>query len=303
MRYKTAIIGGGTTGLYLASKLIEKGNDVSVFERKAIVGEKVCSGLFSEKILKFIPQSKGLVENEITHAFIHFPKKTIKLNFKEKFFLISHYKLDNLLFSFVKENVLLRKNINALPEGFDRIIGCDGSSSFVRNYLNLKPPVFYLGLRGFAKRKDYSSYVETWPSKNGFIWKIPRGEKTEYGIMEKPGDAKKTLDIFLKENKIKLEELQGRIIPRGLSIPNSRTITICGDAAGTTKPWSGGGVIWGLKSAELLAEAFPDFNLYHKNLKRFFSLRMKTYNTITKAVYFMPWIIPKEVKIEPDFLI
>jgi len=55
---KVAIVGASVSGLYLAWKLSEKKNEVFVFERKEKVGGKVCSGLFSERIFEFIPESK-----------------------------------------------------------------------------------------------------------------------------------------------------------------------------------------------------------------------------------------------------
>ena len=55
---KVAIIGAGINGLYLGWKLSEKNHQVTVFERKKQIGESVvCSGLFSQRILDFIPQS------------------------------------------------------------------------------------------------------------------------------------------------------------------------------------------------------------------------------------------------------
>jgi len=46
---KVAIVGGGTSGLYLAWKLSQKGEEVVVFEKKKKIGKEVCSGLFSER--------------------------------------------------------------------------------------------------------------------------------------------------------------------------------------------------------------------------------------------------------------
>ena len=69
---KTAIVGGGIIGLYLAWKLSEKGHDITVFEKKGGVGKEACSGLFSERILEFIPKSKELVQNQIESVFLNF---------------------------------------------------------------------------------------------------------------------------------------------------------------------------------------------------------------------------------------
>lgn len=305
-KLKVAIIGAGTIGLYLASKIKEKGHSVTLFEQRNKIGTDVCSGIFSEKIFKFIPESKNIVENEIKSAFLHFPKKTIELNFKEKFFLFSHTELDNILFNKVRENVIFNRKISSIPSGFDRIIGCDGANSFIRSYLNLKKPIFRIGMRGFCEKEDYSNFVETWPLKNGFIWKIPRGRVIEYGIMERPETSKKILDNFLKKNKIILKNLEARVIPIGVSTPKNDTITLCGDSTGITKPWSGGGVIWGIKNANILLDSFPNFRIYNKKIKRFKS-KILLYSALTKIVYYtgsnFSKIIPKKIKIEPDFIV
>lgn len=305
-KYNVAIIGAGTIGLYLALKMKERGYNITVFEQRDKVGTDVCSGIFSEKIFNFIPESKNIIENEIKSAFLHFPKKTIELNFKERFFLFSHTKLDEILFEKVKENIIFNKKILSIPSGFDKIIGCDGANSFTRNYLKLKKPAFKVGMRGFLEKKDYSNFVETWPLKNGFIWKIPRGEVVEYGIMEKPEIAKKILDNFLKKNKIILKKLESRVIPAGISLPNNNFITLCGDSTGITKPWSGGGVIWGIKNANILLDSFPSFEDYNKKVRRIKG-KMILYSALTKIVYYagsnFSKVMPKKIKIEPDFII
>ncbi len=62
---KIAIIGAGTCGLYLGWKLAEKKHKVTIFEKKKEIGQEVCSGLFSQRILKFLPQSRKLIQNRI----------------------------------------------------------------------------------------------------------------------------------------------------------------------------------------------------------------------------------------------
>ncbi len=314
---KIAVIGAGINGLYLARKLSEKGHKVIVFEKKEKIGKEVCSGLFSERILKFIPESENLIQNKIDCCLIHFPKRTIKIRFSKPFFVINHYQLDNLAADLAEKagaKIILNRNILSYDFGIcfkrnDRIIGCDGANSFVRKYLDLPEPKFYLGVQKFIKQKDSSDFVETWPTQSGFIWKIPRGKKDdlEYGILEKPNQAKKLFEQFLKKNNLASEKINSGLVPQGkLIIPKNPKITLCGDAAGLTKPWSGGGVIWGLTAADILLKNFPDFLKYEKEMRKIFLPKIILSKIAVKTVYFsgfnFPWLLPQNIKIESDFL-
>lgn len=306
---KTAIIGAGICGLYLGKKLKEKGNDVVIFERKKEIGNNVCSGLFSLRILDHIPQSKKLIENRINYVLVHFPRKTIKVSFSKPFLVMSHSELDKLAYSLAKETgveIILNNEIKAIPEGFDRVIGCDGFDSITRRGLNMPNPKFRIGIQGFLKKENNSDFVEVWPQNEGFIWRIPRGKETEYGIMGKQDIAFKEFKSFLDKNNINLENIKSKLIPQGFLIPYNESITLCGDSAGLTKPWSGGGVIWGLKAADILAECFPNFKKYKSKTEKFFKFKITRSQIMVKLVYFigfkMPFIMPKRAKIESDFL-
>jgi len=312
---KVAIIGAGINGLYLAWKLSDKGYQVTVFEKKEKIGKEACSGLFSQNILEFIPQSKNLIKNEIKSVLIHFPKRDLKIHFPKRFLLISHFELDNLVADLARKNgvqIFSGKNITkqeftGLQENFDRIIGCDGALSEVREILGMKKPQFRLGIQGFVAGNNFGDSVEAWPVKDGFIWKIPQCDMFEYGIISNFSDAKKNLEKFCLKNRLKLKDIRSAPIPQGLIIPQNEKITLCGDAAGLTKPWSGGGVIWGLVAADILLKNFPDLIKYRKAVENFFSLKILFSKTATDLVYFLgfkaPWFLPKEFKIEGDFLI
>ena len=308
---RVAIIGGGIIGLYLGWKISEKGYKVTVFEKKPKIGKETCSGLFSERILDFIPQSKILLQNQINSVLIHFPKKTVTIKFSKKFFVMNHAKLDRLVAGLArKAGARIQLNhetrFDRVSLSFDKVVGCDGANSEVRKFLQLSEPEYRLGILGFIPKKDTSDFVETWPVSNGFIWKIPRGKKIEYGIIAKPGEARRIFNDFLNKNKIKIRGVSSALIAQGLSLPQNPSITLCGDAVGLTKPWSGGGVIWGLTAAQLLFTNFPDFLKYRWAMKKFFLPQIIFSKIIAKMVYFLgfkiPWLLPKNIKIEGDFL-
>lgn len=332
---KTAIVGAGICGLYLAWKLSQRGYNVTVFEKKEKIGKQTCSGLFSERILEFIPESGKLIQNQIDSVLIHFPRRTIRIKFSKRFLVMSHFELDNLAANLAAASgakIILNHPVNSLPEGFSRVIGCDGPNSVIRKSLGLENPAFRLAIQGFIPvkedkssspsftaarvKEDNSDFVETWPVKNGFIWKIPRGKEIEYGAIGNSREVKTIFENFLdirlssveaKKNNPRLERLTSALVPQGFIVSKNPSITLCGDAAGLTKPWSGGGVIWGLMSSEILLKNFPDFLKYQKELKRFFLPKIILSKIATKAVYFLglnlPWFLPKNVRIEGDFLI
>lgn len=59
------------------------------------------------------------------------------------------------------------------------------------------------------------------------------------------------------------------------------------DAVGLAKPWSGGGLIWGLKAARIMLETFPDFEAYHKKTSRFFAFRIAKGRLADFMVHFL----------------
>ena len=307
---KVAIIGAGIIGLYLAWKLSQKGYQVSVFEKKSEIGQKVCSGLISERIKNFIPIKDSVIENKIEFCLVHFPKKTVRLKLKPIHFAINRQKLDTALYSLAQKagaEILLNQPIGEILQGFDKIIGCDGSLSKIRKLLSLPSPSFRLGLQVFLPIEDFSEQVKTWPARNGFFWRIPRGENTEYGAIGQVKAMKEEFEDFCRSQKINFDRytLKSALIPQGLVLPKTKNITLCGDAMGLTKPWSGGGIVWGLTAAEILLKHFSDFEKYHKEIKKTFNFRILEGRFITSLVYLLgsnfPYLLPSKMIRDNDF--
>ena len=312
---KVAIIGGGVCGLYLAQKLAQAGNETEVFEQKNFIGKTCCSGLFSDRLFDFIPESRELVENKINRCLIHFPKKKVEVKFRRNFFVINHARLDQLIAGLARRTtakIRLGKKITGtaaidLSNDYDRVIASDGALSETRTLLGLKKPELYLGIQGFVEKDDDADFVETWALKDGFIWKIPRGKNQEYGVMATPGLAAKVFEGFLEERSLSVTDLKSALIPQGFALPNNEKITLCGDASGLTKPWSGGGVVWGLTQAGFLLKNFPDFLKYRKEALRFFIPEIAVASLAKKTVYGLgfnlPDFLPKNSVIDGDFIL
>ncbi|MEM3405999.1 MAG: FAD-dependent oxidoreductase [Candidatus Pacearchaeota archaeon] len=304
---KIAIVGGGIVGSYLAYKLSKK-YDVTVFEKNFKQTKKVCSGLISERIWGFIPKNKGIIENEFNKIILYFQHKKIELILKQKLYAFNREKLDNYVFSLAKKseaNYIFNSYISGINDEklkkFDKIIGCDGAFSSIRRTLKLKDPEMKLGIILYTKEKGND--IEVWSHNSGFFWKIPRKNKIEYGCLAKPNEAKSIFDNFIKKQNIEVEKIYSAYIPCGLIIPKSEKYTLCGDAAGITKPWSGGGIIWSFSAADLLIANFPDFRKYRKHLYNKFLYRQRLGKIANYFVKKINFILPNSINIDIDYII
>ena len=116
--------------------------------------------------------------------------------------------------------------------------------------------------------------------------------------------------VFAEQREGKIQPVAYELLTEGKKLAESLktelAAALCGDAAGLVKPWSGGGVIWGLTAAGLLLKNFPDFIKYQKEAKRVFYGKFVFSRLATRLVYFLgfriPWILPANFSIEGDFL-
>ena len=315
---RVAIVGAGVVGLYLAWQLSIKGHKVSIYEKKSEkdFGDKPCSTLVSERIKDFIPLEESFIENKVIGCLINFPQKTVRLNFRPIHLVLSRPKLVQKLLELARASgaeVFFEKEIKGIPQGFDKVIGCDGGLSRIRQALKLPMPKFRLGLQLFERQEDDYNLAETWPVGSGFVWRIARGREVEWGILADRQEALPEFRKFLTDKKVDLIVdqlgqpigLKSAIVPQEMILSDNKNIALCGDAAGLVKPWSGGGLIWGLKAASILLEAFPDFKAYHKRTSQFFVFRIAKGRLADFTVHFLgqnfPSVLPKQITYDNDF--
>lgn len=333
---RVGIVGAGINGLWIAWQLAKRGHDVCVFESKKTIGKEVCSGMVSERIWKFVPKKQVLIKNVIHGAKIHFPNKTVKLTFEPKMLVLEHAELDRYvaeLATAAGAKILLGHSFSRLffqhgkrPQiavdatmsadsvpakhnhvyEFDALIGADGPHSLLRKQMGLPDPDFRLGLFCYVDKKSTSDTVDVFPHKHGFSWVIPRGNRIEYGTLEKPKVAKKQFSMFCAAHRIKPKEVMSATIPHGLVHASGGSIALVGDAIGLTKSWSFGGIVWGLTASGLLVNSFPNFGRYNMRLEQHFGPRTFFSDVATRAAVWMgfntPFLVPEKMSIDSDWI-
>ncbi len=339
-KHKVAIIGAGPIGLYLAWKLSEAGHQITVFEKKPDIedlGLKACSGLISERLRKFAPLNESVIENRINVCNLRFPKKTVALNIKPTHLVIERVKLIETLFDLCQKagaNVLFGQEIKSLPPGFDKVIACDGALSRIRESIWVEQGrkgikgekveggekgkegrglKMRMGVQVFEEKaigqEDFGEKVDVWPFEGGFCWRIPGGHQVEYGALGPLRTTQKEFESFLRKKDLAYllgQRPRAALIPQGLCLPYLENITLCGDAAGLTKPWSGGGIIWGMTAADILVKYFPDFQKYKQETERVFKWPLLKAKLAIPLAYFLgnylPWLLPSRISMDNDIL-
>lgn len=138
------------------------------------------------------------------------------------------------------------------------VCGADGPRSKVRGEVGLPEPEELLhGVLGFDPEPDGQDFVDVHLTvPRFFAWRIPRGEAgVEYGLAVAPGDdAPKRFDELLADYGVEIETRCSGAIPIG---PPDRTVGkrsfLLGDAAAQTKPFTGGGILYGMRAADVAA--------------------------------------------------
>ncbi len=276
------IVGAGPVGSHLAQKMQEKGLEVLVIERSDEIGQPLaCSGHVSPDIWDFVPEGskERLYQNEIEGANFHSDSGREYSFYKDDTvsYVIDRVELDKVKAEQAREagvRYKMGETVRKVKEKEDRVMietdkdsyeafmvaGCDGASSTVRTEAGLpEPDRFYQGILCFSDEEDSSDFVDVFLDVPEFFgWRIPRGDSVEYGVAVPPGEnpqkwLEKITDRFIGEGERR--NICAGAIPIG---PPEKVIServfLLGDAAGQTKPFTGGGILYGIRAAEEAAD-------------------------------------------------
>jgi geranylgeranyl reductase family protein len=282
MIYDTIIIGAGPIGCKTADLIAKKGFKVLVLEEHPEVGIPVqCSGLVSHRIFKLSGASKDVIVNRVKKANFFCKENHVDLKSKKTVYVVDREKFDKEMAK-KSENADAKIKTSIRFESYKKmknfievktrgrnfqtkiLIGCDGPNSTVARVAGIKLPDNILtGIQVTAEYDFNPDTVELWfGSKicpDFFGWVIPEDEKfARVGL----ASSKKVVERFENfinmriKGKIKFKDKLAGSIRYGL-IENSVSdnVILVGDAACHIKPFSGGGIIYGLIGANFAAEA------------------------------------------------
>ena len=288
--HDVVVVGAGPAGSRYARRATNRGLDVVVFEQGTVGEPLACSGHVSTDIWEFTEDAREeLFQNEIRGARFHtggpgsddhpFYKNEVISNVIDRVGLDRHLaglardagadvREDHTVVRVTEQRDGVTVDVRG-PDGVEThrakmVAGCDGPKSRVRRELGLPEPDELLhGVLGFDTTADHSEFVDvhlTVPTF--FAWRIPRGEAgIEYGLAVPPGDdARKRFEAFTDGYDADVTRRCSGLIPIGppKRVTGQRSFLI-GDAAAQTKPFTGGGILYGMTAADHAArEIDPD---------------------------------------------
>lgn len=282
------IIGAGPVGCYAASLLADD-FEVAVFEEHDKIGLPIqCTGILTQEIYGYVPKRNSFVVNQANDVRIFSPDKNhLKLQLEKPDLIVDRKKFDTYFhnqarkkgvkfyfshrFMGIKDSKILVKDVKSGKTKsikFDYLIGADGPLSPVAKAAGMfKKRKFFIGIQAVVKKKN-SNTVDFYPYKHGFGWAVPEGKSTLRVGVAAISNPKEHFNDLLKRYHGKIIAKQGGLIPVFSPdvITRKDNIFLIGDAAGFVKATTGGGIIPGLRSAEILSHALKNSLSYEAGL-------------------------------------
>ncbi len=252
------VIGAGPVGSHTA-RLIEQLNPLLI-EAKNRVGLPVhCTGLMSTRLKSIINYPNELILNNIKGAKLYSSNHEVTLDAGRLMaHVIDRAGFDEWVHSLYEGETHFKERFVSYNKGFvktnkgsyktELVIDCSGPKSGL------------LGVQAVTKLKRDCEFVELYFTEvpDFFAWVVPESNGyCRVGLASRPVNKPMIkLKGFLKRlGAGRVREWNGGLIPMSVAEFINDNQLCCGDAAGHVKALSGGGVVTGLLSAEIMSKS------------------------------------------------
>ena len=294
--YDVVVIGGGVVGSYMAFKLAGLGYEVVVLEQHKQVGDRVCcTGIVSQECIRSFALDESVVLREVNSARLFSPSGELVRLWRgtTQASIIDRPALDRAMANRAQDKGAeyrlgsLVTDVEVRDSGVTVKATCQGERVSLEARVVVIAtgfnPKFTEGL-GLGKVSDFvigaqaevaspeldeiEVYFGQKIAPGFFAWLVPTSNRRALvGLLgrRKPGlYLKKLLLNLLSQGKIvsaEVEPIYGGIPLKPLPKTYGERLVVVGDAAGQVKPTTGGGIYFGLLSAEIAAKTL------HRGLK------------------------------------
>jgi electron-transferring-flavoprotein dehydrogenase len=280
--YDFVVVGVGPAGARFARRAAEAGYDVLALEKGEVGTPLACSGHVSTDVWEYVPEDarERLLQNRVYGANFRVGGPNTRAypfyKTEEVSNVVDRVELDRTLAATAREagaDVREGHTVTGVEERGDAVVvtvsaggderafearmvaGCDGPVSRVRRALDLPEPAETLhGVLAFDDETDDGDFVDVHLTvPRFFAWRIPRGEAgVEYGLAAPPGgEVNDLFDALTDAYDVETDHFCSGAIPIGPpERVTSRRAFLIGDAAAQTKPFTGGGILYGMTAAD-----------------------------------------------------
>jgi geranylgeranyl reductase family protein len=307
-----SIIGAGPIGCYCGYLLAKAGYSVDIYEEHAEIGLPIqCTGLLTRDFDQLNLLKESFLVNTFQEVEVNSPDGQ-KIVIPQTEYLVDRHKFDQyfaelarkagakiyLRHSFVRKEgkELLVKELKKNQElrfSPEIVIAADGPLSKTAHAYGFYHPQRqnYYGIQAIVEGKfnpqRYQTFFGREVCPDLFGWIVPESKtRARVGVASRK-DAKKWFDTFVQKQGFKIKETQAGVIPlyhpkQKLKIGNCYLL---GDASGFVKATTLGGIIPGMKQAEILADCIAngkDYERATKSLRRKMNLHLRLRNVFDK---------------------
>jgi geranylgeranyl reductase len=303
--YDVIIIGAGPAGLECARGLAKSNLSVLLINKDKI-HYKICCNYLPVRALEFLPMK--VMKGKFSHVDVNYHGIGFPFFFgKDLVYFTNRKTLFNWYMAVIKKNKNISylggicvsqiyRNFIVLQDGtkikFKHLVGADGASSIVRNYLGLSSEKTMLAIQYPSKinSQDIKIFFDRDIFPYGYGWVGAHKNYTVIGggvPILKSKNFKKNLDNWIERNKFKadFDKIQSSILNCDYRGYNFGNIFLAGDAAGLTSALTGEGIYPAMLSGKQIAF---DILGKKKNLLKLWTINKKRQESIINIFNNLP---------------